>query len=116
MAWIYIYYSRLRVVMVDSTSCMFNFDSISLLQIISNDEYKSVEHRVLANPFQEPRVSVAIFFNPGQRENLYGPLPELISDEKPAVYREFMFNDYMGRFFSKELDGKTLTNYYRISN
>ncbi|KAM3281512.1 1-aminocyclopropane-1-carboxylate oxidase 4 isoform X1 [Capsicum chacoense] len=87
-----------------------------ILQIISNDEYKSVEHRVLANRFQEPRVSVAIFFNPGQRENLYGPLPELISDEKPAVYREFMFNDYMGRFFSKELDGKTLTNYYRISN
>ncbi|XP_004236932.1 1-aminocyclopropane-1-carboxylate oxidase homolog 4 [Solanum lycopersicum] len=87
-----------------------------ILQIISNDEYKSVVHRVLANPFQEPRVSVAIFFNPGQRENSFGPLPELISDEKPAVYREFMYTDYMGRFFSKELDGKTLTNYYRVSN
>ncbi|KAJ8564782.1 hypothetical protein K7X08_001242 [Anisodus acutangulus] len=87
-----------------------------ILQIISNDEYKSVEHRVLANPFQEPRVSVAVFFNPGQRENPFGPLPELISDEKPAVYREFTFMDYMRRFFSKELDGKSLTNYYRVSN
>lgn len=87
-----------------------------ILQIISNDEYKSVVHRVLANPFQEPRVSVAIFLNPGQRENSFGPLPELISDKKPAVYREFMYKDYMGRFFSKELDGKTLTNYYRVSN
>ncbi|CAN4090471.1 unnamed protein product [Withania somnifera] len=87
-----------------------------ILQIISNDEYKSVEHRVLANPFQEPRVSIAVFFNPGQRENSFGPLPELISDEKPAIYREFMFNDYMGRFFSKELDGKTLTNYYKVEN
>ncbi|MCD9646055.1 hypothetical protein HAX54_035579 [Datura stramonium] len=87
-----------------------------ILQIISNDEYKSVEHRVLANPFQEPRVSVAVFLNPGQRESSFGPLPELISDEKPAVYRELIFADYMRRFFSKELDGKTLTNYYRLSN
>lgn len=87
-----------------------------ILQIMSNDIYKSVEHRVLANSFQEPRVSVAIFLNPGQRENSFGPFPELISDEKPAVYREFKYTDYMGRFFSKELDGKTLTNYYRVSN
>lgn len=95
---------------------MYPDELTSLLQIISNDEYKSVEHRVLANPFQEPRVSVAIFLNPGQRENSFGPLPELISDEKPEVYREFLYTDYMGRFFSKELDGKTLTNYYRVSN
>ncbi|KAI3976495.1 hypothetical protein MKX01_008353 [Papaver californicum] len=50
-----------------------------LLQMISNDEYKSVEHRVVANPFREPHVSTAVFFNPGKREDNYGPLPELIS-------------------------------------
>ncbi|MCD9638871.1 hypothetical protein HAX54_023032 [Datura stramonium] len=100
--------------MVDSTETKMLFQE--QLFIISNDEYKSVEHRVLANPFQEPRVSVAVFLNPGQRESSFGPLPELISDEKPAVYRELIFADYMRRFFSKELDGKTLTNYYRLSN
>ncbi|KAE9450891.1 hypothetical protein C3L33_17209, partial [Rhododendron williamsianum] len=85
-----------------------------ILQIISNDEYKSVEHRVLANPLQEPRVSVAVFCNPSNRDGLFGPLPELVSQEKPARYRQFTLSDYMQRFFKKELDGKTLTNYYRL--
>ncbi|KAL7000886.1 hypothetical protein U1Q18_002038 [Sarracenia purpurea var. burkii] len=85
-----------------------------ILQIISNDEYKSVEHRVLANPLREPRVSVAIFFNPGNRESSYGPLPELVLPEKPALYRQFMLSDYLQRFFSKELGDKTLRNYYRL--
>ncbi|CAL1399705.1 unnamed protein product [Linum trigynum] len=53
-----------------------------LLQIMSNDEYKSVEHRVLANPSMEPRVSVAVFFNSDEQETVLGPIPELISPEK----------------------------------
>uniref|UniRef100_A0A2N9H2Z8 Fe2OG dioxygenase domain-containing protein n=1 Tax=Fagus sylvatica TaxID=28930 RepID=A0A2N9H2Z8_FAGSY len=85
-----------------------------LLQIISNEEYKSAEHRVLANPFDEPRVSIAVFFNPGNRDDLYGPLPELISSEKPAIYRQFTLTDFMTRFFKKELGDKSLTNYYKL--
>ncbi|KAF7133013.1 hypothetical protein RHSIM_Rhsim09G0090500 [Rhododendron simsii] len=85
-----------------------------ILQIISNDEYKSVEHRVLASPLQEPRVSVAVFCNPSNRDGLFGPLPELVSQEKPARYRQFKLSDYLQRFFKKELGGKTLTNYYRL--
>ncbi|CAL5430603.1 unnamed protein product [Camellia sinensis] len=82
--------------------------------IRSNDEYRSVEHRVLANPHKVPRVSIAVFFNSSNRERLYGPLPELVSPEKPALYQQFTLSDYMQRFFSKELQGKTLTNYYRL--
>lgn len=85
-----------------------------ILQIMSNDVYKSVEHRVLANPLNDARVSVAVFMNPGLRENLFGRLPELVSAENPALYRQFTLADYMTRFFSKELDGKTLTDYYSI--
>ncbi|KAL4377360.1 hypothetical protein GQ457_02G030940 [Hibiscus cannabinus] len=85
-----------------------------ILQILSNDEYVSVEHRVLANPSEEARVSIAVFFNPSAREALYGPFSELTSPEKPPRYRQFVYHDYMRRFFTKELDGKTLTNYYRI--
>ncbi|XP_047341681.1 1-aminocyclopropane-1-carboxylate oxidase homolog 1-like [Impatiens glandulifera] len=85
-----------------------------LLQIMSNDELKSVEHRVLANPNHNPRLSIAVFFNPSKREELLGPLPELVSAEKPPVYREFMMTDFLKRFFSKELDGKSLTDYYKI--
>ncbi|KAK7310114.1 hypothetical protein RJT34_07403 [Clitoria ternatea] len=84
-----------------------------LLQIISNEEYKSADHRVLANHTNEARVSVAVFLNPSERESLYGPLPELTSKEKPALYRNFTFNEFMTRFFKKELNGKSLTNFYR---
>ncbi|KAE8731733.1 hypothetical protein F3Y22_tig00002684pilonHSYRG00057 [Hibiscus syriacus] len=85
-----------------------------ILQILSNDEYISVEHRVLANPSDEPRVSIAVFYNPSAREALYGPFSELTLQEKPPRYRQFIYHDYMKRFFTKELDGKTLTNYYRV--
>ncbi|KAI3466949.1 hypothetical protein Pfo_023612 [Paulownia fortunei] len=85
-----------------------------ILQIMSNDEYKSVEHKVVANLFQDPHVSVAVFFNPSLQKHLFGPLTVLVSPEKPEHYRQFTLKDYMKRFFSKELDGKTLTNYYRI--
>lgn len=84
-----------------------------VIQIMSNDEYKSVEHRVSANTGQEPRVSIAVFFNPSDRESLFGPLPELLSPEKPAVYREFKYLEFMQKFFARELDGKSLQNYFR---
>uniref|UniRef100_A0A7N0TGI8 Fe2OG dioxygenase domain-containing protein n=1 Tax=Kalanchoe fedtschenkoi TaxID=63787 RepID=A0A7N0TGI8_KALFE len=84
-----------------------------ILQIMSNKVYKSVQHRVLANPNKEPRVSVAVFFNPSNREGLFGPLPEVVTAERPAEYKQFTLSDYMRRFFSKELDGKTLSDYYK---
>ncbi|KAJ4828670.1 hypothetical protein Tsubulata_039796 [Turnera subulata] len=85
-----------------------------ILQILSNDEYVSNEHRVLANGSQEARVSIAIFFNPLKRDSSFGPFPELVSPEKPARYRQFEYTDYIKRFFTKELDGKSLTNFYRV--
>ncbi|KAI6686026.1 hypothetical protein NL676_031939 [Syzygium grande] len=84
-----------------------------ILQIMSNDEYKSVDHRVLANPSREPRVSIAVFCNPSDRENQFGPFPELISSDKPAAFRQFTFSEYMTRFFTKELSGKSVMNYFR---
>ncbi|KAK4850856.1 hypothetical protein QYF36_010368 [Acer negundo] len=63
----------------------------------------------------EPRISIAVFFNSSDRDSLFGPLSELISTEKPAHFRQFTYTDYMRRFFTKELDGKSLANYYRLS-
>ncbi|KAL3751190.1 hypothetical protein ACJRO7_012071 [Eucalyptus globulus] len=84
-----------------------------ILQIMSNDEYKSVDHRVLANPSREPRVSIAVFCNPSNHKNEFGPFPELVSSDKPAAFRQFTLSEYMRRFFTKELDGKSLINYFR---
>ncbi|KAL2892330.1 1-aminocyclopropane-1-carboxylate oxidase-like protein 12 [Bienertia sinuspersici] len=87
-----------------------------LLQMISNDKYISVEHRVYANPQHEPRVSIAVFCNPSIRDDLYGPLPELVSPEVPALYQQFTYSEFMRKFFTKELDGKSLIKYFSLEN
>ncbi|PIN15584.1 hypothetical protein CDL12_11771 [Handroanthus impetiginosus] len=47
-----------------------------LMQLISNDKYKSVEHRVLASN-AGPRTSVASFFVSDSGSNVYAPIEEL---------------------------------------
>ncbi|URE46725.1 Sex determination protein [Musa troglodytarum] len=87
-----------------------------LLQIMSNDEYKSVEHRVLANPHQEARVSIATFFNPGKRGDsvFYGSIPELVSPAKPARYRNFTMAEFMGTFFGKKISSRSLIDHFKL--
>uniref|UniRef100_A0A2N9IXP2 Fe2OG dioxygenase domain-containing protein n=1 Tax=Fagus sylvatica TaxID=28930 RepID=A0A2N9IXP2_FAGSY len=79
------------------------------IQIISNDNYISVEHRVLAKASKEPRISIVAFFNVGRHTDFdyYGPLPELLSPNKPALYRKFTVPEFLESFFSKELDSKS---------
>ncbi|KAI3886215.1 hypothetical protein MKW92_018599 [Papaver armeniacum] len=87
-----------------------------ILQIMSNDKYRSVEHRVLANSLREPRISIAIFFKPSHKEILYGPLPELITHpQKPALYKQFTLEELMMKFRLKRLDGKSsLVDYFLL--
>ena len=87
-----------------------------LLQMMSNDEYKSVEHRVVMNTQEEARVSIALFFNPGKRgdSNFYGPLPELVSPENPAKYRNFTISEFLETFFSRELASKVLLEHFKV--
>ncbi|PKU83092.1 1-aminocyclopropane-1-carboxylate oxidase homolog 4-like [Dendrobium catenatum] len=89
-----------------------------LLQVISNDKYKSVHHRVLANSHKKARASIAMFLNPDGRSesDLYGPLPELLSNENPARYRNFTMSEFMRTFFSKQLASKCLLDHFRIQS
>ncbi|KAL3517677.1 hypothetical protein ACH5RR_020266 [Cinchona calisaya] len=66
-----------------------------LMQIISNDKFKSVEHRVLARSVGS-RVSTACFFFPSSTHLFkpYGPIKELLSETKPPLYREVSNTEY----------------------
>uniref|UniRef100_A0A7N0RGT5 Fe2OG dioxygenase domain-containing protein n=1 Tax=Kalanchoe fedtschenkoi TaxID=63787 RepID=A0A7N0RGT5_KALFE len=87
-----------------------------LLQALSNGVYQSVDHRVFANYSKELRISVVMFFSLAKwREgDILGPLPELISPETPAIYRDFTKQEYLKNLYSKGYDSKSLMDVIKI--
>lgn len=83
------------------------------LQIMSNGQYKSIEHKVLANTARN-RISLATFISPGP-EQVVAPLPEVLEGGEPAAYNEVLFADYMKYFFGKGHDGKATIECVKIS-
>ncbi|XP_010536147.1 PREDICTED: feruloyl CoA ortho-hydroxylase 1-like [Tarenaya hassleriana] len=84
-----------------------------VLQMMSNDLYKSIEHRVVASGARN-RVSVPIFVNP-REDAAIKPLPEAVAmTGEAAVYREIVFSDYFSYFFSKGHDGKKTIDFAKI--
>ncbi|KAL8103552.1 hypothetical protein AgCh_027941 [Apium graveolens] len=77
-----------------------------LLQLITNDKFKSVRHRVVAN-HEGPRVSIASFFYPSNDEltKPYGPIKELVSVDNQAKYKEISTLEYIKYYMSRGLDG-----------
>ncbi|BFG14107.1 hypothetical protein CerSpe_003810 [Prunus speciosa] len=91
-------------------------DQIGGLQAISNDKLQSVQHRVLANR-AGPRISIACFFTgekTGALAKSYGPIKELISEENPPLYRNFLISEYYAKFFSQGLDEKSGLDHFRL--
>ncbi|XP_059276917.1 1-aminocyclopropane-1-carboxylate oxidase homolog [Lycium ferocissimum] len=86
-----------------------------ILQLISNDKYKSIEHRVLANKIG-PRISVASFFSTGPftSSRIYGPIEELLSKDNPPKYRATTMKDFFEYSNKKGLDGNSNLSHYKI--
>ncbi|CAI0458042.1 unnamed protein product [Linum tenue] len=89
-----------------------------LLQLISNDKFRSSQHRVLAKSIG-PRVSVACFLRPQHLlpENstrVYGPLKELISEGDPPVFREITVKEFVEHYQAKGLNGISALEVFRL--
>jgi isopenicillin N synthase-like dioxygenase len=98
-------------------TCLTIFFLGIFVQLVSNNEYHSVGHRVMIKSSQDARASLAVFFNPamsGGDSNLLGPLPELFTTGKPAMYRSFTMTEFMDsrRKFGH---GKLSTDQFKVA-
>ncbi|ESQ41195.1 hypothetical protein EUTSA_v10013937mg [Eutrema salsugineum] len=75
-----------------------------VLQILSNDRYKSIEHCVVVNKSCS-RVSIPVFCGPVQ-DSVIQPLPEVLENSEKSRYREVVYLDYLKGFFGRPHDGK----------
>ncbi|KAL2322470.1 hypothetical protein Fmac_026851 [Flemingia macrophylla] len=83
-----------------------------VLQILSNEKYKSIEHRVVANR-SETRISIPIFVNPAP-DVVVGPLAEVLENGDEPKYKPVLYSDYFKYFFSKAHDGKKTIQFAMI--
>lgn len=67
-------------------------------QVLTNNTYKSVEHRVLVNA-EEERMSLAFFCNP-KCDLMIEPMKRFVSEDQPAMYSPMTYQEY--RMFVRE--------------
>ncbi|XP_057959502.1 1-aminocyclopropane-1-carboxylate oxidase homolog 3-like [Malania oleifera] len=86
-----------------------------LLQLVSNDNFQSAEHRVLANRVG-PRISIASFFSPHfyTSTRVYSPIKDLLSQDNPPLYRETSMKDFVAYYESKGLDKKRSIAHFKL--
>nr|XP_043635569.1 1-aminocyclopropane-1-carboxylate oxidase homolog 1-like [Erigeron canadensis] len=86
-----------------------------LMQLITNDKFKSVEHRVLAASIG-PRISAACFLYPSTESSSkpYGPIKELLSEQDAPIYRQTNHKEYMARYRAKGQDGTSTLTFFKL--
>ncbi|RYR56293.1 hypothetical protein Ahy_A05g022031 isoform B [Arachis hypogaea] len=92
-------------------------DLVGGLQLITNDKFISVKHRVLAQKVG-PRVSVSCSLRQHVQDEclrMYGPIKELVTKENPPIYKEMKMSDLVKLAYTKELDDDvSLLKHFRI--
>ncbi|KAD4178464.1 hypothetical protein R6Q59_022063 [Mikania micrantha] len=84
------------------------------IQVISNNKYKSVLHRAVVN-CDEERISIPTFYCPSP-DAVIGPAPELVTDDEPAVYRQFTYGECYNKFWNRGLATETCLDMFLATN
>ncbi|KAK7824654.1 feruloyl coa ortho-hydroxylase 2 [Quercus suber] len=82
------------------------------LQIMSNGQYKSIEHHVAASGSKN-RISVPIFVNP-KPYDMICPFSEVLAGVEKALYKQVLYLDYVKHFFRKAHDGKNTIEFAKV--
>ncbi|CAN1256931.1 S-norcoclaurine synthase 1 [Linum perenne] len=90
--------------------CAFIVNVGDIIEIMSNGEYKSIEHRAMVNPDKE-RLSIAAFHGPNVKA-MVGPIPETLKGQ--ANYKTISQEEFVKLMVNKKLDGKGLISQLKI--
>ncbi|WCJ20677.1 2-oxoglutarate (2OG) and Fe(II)-dependent oxygenase superfamily protein [Euphorbia peplus] len=82
-----------------------------VIDIMSNGEYKSMEHRAMVNPEKE-RLSIAAFHSPDMN-TMIGPLQDQLKEKKP-IYKTMHHEEYFKLGLAIKLDGKSMLDLMKL--
>ncbi|KAF3456407.1 hypothetical protein FNV43_RR01057 [Rhamnella rubrinervis] len=93
----------------DPTAFWINVGDV--LQVMTNERFKSVKHRAITNSL-ESRMSMAYFAAPPLGAKITA-LPETVTPERPPLYRAFTWAEYKKTVYALRL-GDNRSNLYRL--
>ncbi|XP_059067884.1 codeine O-demethylase-like [Cryptomeria japonica] len=84
------------------------------LEVLANGECKTVEHRTVIYRNKE-RLSMVTFHAPSYDVEL-GPLPQLIDEDHPKLFKNYKHADYNRHYLTNKLNGKKSLEFARIQS
>uniref|UniRef100_A0A6M2EGJ6 Fe2OG dioxygenase domain-containing protein n=1 Tax=Populus davidiana TaxID=266767 RepID=A0A6M2EGJ6_9ROSI len=82
------------------------------LEVLTNGKYKSVEHRAVTHK-EKDRLSIVTFYAPSYEIEL-GPIPELVDENNPCIYRTYNHGEYSKHYVTSKLQGKKTLEFAKV--